>query len=118
MATWTFVTNHAVILTFIAQHPSITARDLSLQIGITERAIRKIISDMEKEGYLVKRREGRRLRYSVKPGLPLRHETQQDKQVGSLLKVLGWKGMISNQNPSLRPSPAHADRLESDSGRK
>jgi predicted ArsR family transcriptional regulator len=89
MAKWTFVTNHAVVLTYLAKHPSITARQLALEIGITERAVRAIIADLESEGYIVKAKEGRRVRYSVKAGLPMRHSTQMGKQVGKLLDLLG-----------------------------
>jgi predicted ArsR family transcriptional regulator len=89
MAEWTFVTNHAVVLSFLSNHASITARELATHIGITERAIRKIINDLETGGYIQKTREGRRANYSVKKNLPLRHRTQRDKSVGDLLKVLG-----------------------------
>jgi DNA-binding transcriptional regulator PaaX len=89
MGNWTFVTNHAVVLSYLAKHPSITARQLALEIGITERAVRTIITDLESEGYIVKAKEGRRVRYAVKPALPLRHPTQKDTQVGLLLKLLG-----------------------------
>ncbi len=92
MGKWTFITNHAVVLTYLAKHPSITARQLATEIGITERAVRTIIADLESEGYIVKAKEGRRVRYGVKAALPLRHSTQVDKQVGQLLKVLGWRG--------------------------
>jgi len=92
MANWTFITNHAVVLTYLAKHPTITARQVALEIGITERAVRTIISDLEAEGYIVKAKEGRRSRYRVNAGLPLRHITQSDKQVGQLLKFLGWPG--------------------------
>jgi DNA-binding transcriptional ArsR family regulator len=91
MALWTFLTNHSLVLSFLARHPMITARELSLQIGITERAIRKIIADLEKEGYILKKKEGRRVRYTINPKIPLRHKTQRDKAVGELLHVLGTK---------------------------
>ena len=90
MARWTFITNHAVVLTYLAKHPTITARQVALEIGITERAVRNIIADLEAEGYIVKAKEGRRVRYGVKAGLPLRHSTQQHVQVGKLLRLLGW----------------------------
>lgn len=89
MSNWTFVTNHAVVLSYLAKHPSITARQLALEIGITERAVRTIIADLESEGYIVKAKEGRRVRYGVKSALPLRHSTQKDTEVGLLLKLLG-----------------------------
>jgi len=91
MPEWTFLTNHAVVLSFVAMHPRMTARELSWVIGITERAVRRIIADLEAGGYITKTREGRRLRYRVNPELPLRHEAHRDKDVGDLLAALGWK---------------------------
>lgn len=92
MAEWTFLTNHALVLVYLAKHPRITARELSLSIGITERAVRKIIADLERERYISKEKEGRRVNYSVDPKLPLRHQTQQDRSVEGLLFTLGWEG--------------------------
>ncbi len=91
MPGWKFVTNHALVLCLIAQQPRITGRDISSAIGITEKATRRIITDLEADGYVTKKREGRRLRYRVNTDLPLRAEMQQDKGVGGLLEVLGWK---------------------------
>jgi len=92
MPGWKFVTNHALVLCQIAQQPRVTAREISMTISITEKATRRIITDLEADGYVTKKREGRGLRYRVNPDLPLRAEAQQDKAVGSLLEVLGWKG--------------------------
>ena len=91
MAGWTFLTNHAIVLIFLAKQPSITARALSLEIDITERAVRKIIADLDEQGYIRKNKEGRRVRYNINPEMPLRHKTQRDKAVGHLLRVLGWR---------------------------
>jgi DNA-binding MarR family transcriptional regulator len=91
MPEWKFLTNHALVLCLIAQQPRITARELSLTIGITEKATRNIINDLEADGYITKKREGRRNRYTVHTDLPLRHEMQQDRLIGDLLEVLGWK---------------------------
>lgn len=90
MRGWKFVTNHALVLCLIAQQPRITAREISSTIGITEKATRSIISDLEADGYVTKTREGRGIRYGINPELPLRHEMQEDKVVGDLLKILGW----------------------------
>jgi predicted ArsR family transcriptional regulator len=90
MAEWTFLTNHALVLLHLAKHPRITARELSMSIGITERAVRKIIADLETEGYFEKEKEGRRVRYSIHPKLPFRHHTQKDKAIEKLLGALGW----------------------------
>lgn len=91
MPGWTFLTNHALVLSVLAKHSRITGRELSAAIGITERATRKIIADLEAEGYITKKKEGRRIRYRINPDLPMRHETYQDTAIGDFLKALGWK---------------------------
>jgi DNA-binding transcriptional regulator PaaX len=88
MSQWTFVTNHAVVLSFIARHPMITGHELALEVGISERAVRRIIAELQDGGYLTKKKKGRRIKYQVKHHVRLRHETQEDKAVGDLLKVL------------------------------
>jgi predicted transcriptional regulator len=91
MPEWTFLTNHAMVFSTLATNPQMTARELSIQVGITERAVRKIIADLENDGYLKKTREGRRVRYTIEPGLPLRHKTYRDMEVGAILKVLSYR---------------------------
>jgi DNA-binding transcriptional ArsR family regulator len=91
MSEWKFLTNHAIVLCLIAQHSRITAREISVTIGITEKTTRNIINDLEADGYITKKREGRRVRYWVDPNMPLRSETQQNKAIGDLLETLGWK---------------------------
>jgi len=86
---WTFLTNHALVLLFVARHPRITARELSLEVGITERAVRTIIADLARAGYFEKTREGRTLKYDVNHDMPMRHPTQQAVAVGDLLETLG-----------------------------
>ena len=88
MAEWTFVTNHAVVLSLVARNPQITGREMANEIGITERAVRKILKDLEAEEFLSKIREGKRVRYSIRPHLALRHRTQRDKRIGALLELL------------------------------
>jgi DeoR/GlpR family transcriptional regulator of sugar metabolism len=90
MGEWKFVTNHALVLCLIAQQPRITAREIAATVGITEKTTRNIINDLEADGYVDKTREGRRIRYSVDPEMPLRHEMNEDRAVGDLLEVLGW----------------------------
>ena len=91
MPQWTFLSNHALVLSYIAHHPRITARELASAVGITERATRKIIADLLETGYIAKRREGRRNHYRVNPDLALRHPSHGETAVGNLLKALGWR---------------------------
>ncbi len=91
MPRWTFVTNHGLVLSYIYHNPRSTARSISMDIGVTERTTHKIISDLEREGYITRRRDGRRNVYDVDPELPLRHHTKQDILVSELLEALTSK---------------------------
>ena len=88
MPEWKFLTNHALVLYLIAEKAKITAREIAATIGITEKATRNIINDLESEEYVSKKREGRRLRYQVNFKMPLRNKVQRDKVIGDLLSVL------------------------------
>jgi DNA-binding transcriptional regulator PaaX len=63
-----------------------------LSVGITERAVRRIIDDLAAESYIVKRKMGRRMIYTINPKLYFRHPAQKDKEIGVLLRALGWEG--------------------------
>ena len=91
MPEWTLLTNHALVLSYIARYPRTTARDLANAIGITERATRKIIADLLDTGYITKKREGRRNRYRVNPDVTLRHPSHGETAVGDILEALGWR---------------------------
>jgi Mn-dependent DtxR family transcriptional regulator len=85
---WRFVTNHAHVLECIAADPSARLRDIAERVGITERTVAQIVSDLEIAGYLSKERDGRRNRYEVHGGLPLRHPRHRHRTVGDLISFL------------------------------
>jgi len=91
MPEWTFLTNHALVLSFLSKHHRATGREVSIAIGITERSIRKIIADLDAAGYISKKKQGRRIRYRINPDLCLRHDIHQEIAVGDFLEALGWK---------------------------
>jgi predicted DNA-binding transcriptional regulator YafY len=88
MLKWTFLTNHAVVLGYLDRHPMITGHELALEVGISERAIRRIIAELHASGYLLKKKRGRRIQYRVKQHAPLHRETHREKAVGELLKII------------------------------
>jgi DNA-binding transcriptional ArsR family regulator len=88
---WTFITHHAAVLSLLASHPRITAREISQQVGMTERSVWTIISDLEKGGYISKTREGRGVRYRVDSTRRMRHKTHRDVAVSHLLSILSPK---------------------------
>lgn len=88
VASWTFLTNHGQVLLAIARNPQSTEREIAATVGITERAVQRIIADLEEAGYMTRVREGRRNHYHLHPHLPLRHGQSHGVPVGDLLHVL------------------------------
>ncbi|GKQ34926.1 helix-turn-helix domain-containing protein [Streptomyces sp. A012304] len=85
---WTFLTNHARVLAAIADNRSARIRDIAAHCRLTERAVQKIISDLEQEGYLSHTREGRGNSYRIEPSKVLRHPAEAGLTVASLLSLL------------------------------
>ncbi|MFH1652360.1 MAG: helix-turn-helix domain-containing protein [Chloroflexota bacterium] len=91
MPDWTFISNHGLVLAYVAKHPQRTIREIASAIKITEWTVYKIITELEREGYIERQKVGRRNTYYVKPHSNLRHETVRHIKVKDLLLSLGWK---------------------------
>lgn len=89
---WTFLTNHTHVLALIHAQPEILLREAARQVGITERAVQRIVQELEDAGYLIRERVGRRNRYSVVLDLPLRHPIESHQTIGKLLRLVNSKG--------------------------
>ena len=85
---WTFLSNHGHVLVALAQDPELRLRDLSEQVGITERAVQSILSDLEDAGYLKRTRVGRRNHYELDLQRPLRHPLERHQLIGELVRVV------------------------------
>jgi predicted transcriptional regulator len=72
----------------VAHDPGIRLRDIAAAVGITERAAHRILSQLVEEGYVLRERKGRRNRYQVVAGRPMRHPLVEQREVGELLEVL------------------------------
>jgi DNA-binding IclR family transcriptional regulator len=88
MPGWTFLTNHSHALACVARDPDIRVRDIASQMGITERAAHRIMSELLQNGYVRREKTGRRNRYEVQTELPLRHRLDQGVSVGDLLSLI------------------------------
>jgi predicted transcriptional regulator len=85
---WTFLTNHAHVLLCIARDPAARVRDLAAQVGITERAVQRIITELEEAGYLSHVRDGRRNHYELHADKPLRHPIERHRSVAELIAMV------------------------------
>lgn len=98
-ASWTFLTNHAHVLLCLAGDDSLRVRDLALRVGITERAVLKILSELEMGGVLKRERDGRRNRYRIRTNSALRHELEAHCTVGDLIGLVhGFRSKSRQRN--------------------
>jgi DNA-binding transcriptional ArsR family regulator len=85
---WTFLSNHGHVLVCLARDPEARLRDVAVAVGITERAVQKIVSDLEEGGVVERVREGRRNRYRLYLDRPMRHPIEAHRNIGELLGTL------------------------------
>ncbi|MCZ7456561.1 MarR family transcriptional regulator [Streptomyces sp. WMMC940] len=85
---WTFITNHARVLAAIADNSNVRIRDIAAHCRLTERAVQKIIADLEQAGYLSHTREGRTNSYHIEQAKVLRHPAEAGLTVAALLSLL------------------------------
>ena len=85
---WTFLTNHTHTIVCLLREPDIRVRELAIEVGITERAILRILGELERDGVLTKTREGRRNRYDINLDVPLRHPLESHHSLRELVKNL------------------------------
>lgn len=88
--TWTFLTNHAHVLICLAQDPSMRIQDLAERVGITYRAVQRILDELEEAGYLSRHRkkdDARSNEYKVNTSLALRHPVERHRAVSALLEL-------------------------------
>ena len=62
---WSFLTNYAIVLVYVALHPDSTVRTIAADVGVTERAALSSLRDLDLEGIVRRTRNGRRNTYSV-----------------------------------------------------
>jgi DNA-binding IclR family transcriptional regulator len=75
------------VLILLAADPTSRMRDLAQRIGITERAVQRIVAELAEAGCLSVVREGRRNRYNIDAQQPLRHPIEAHRRVRDLIEL-------------------------------
>lgn len=91
MSECALLTSHGLTLLVLADKPEATTREIANDLGITERSVQKIVSDLYSADYVKKDKIGRRNRYEVNHEKPLSHPLKRDKTVGNLLVELAGR---------------------------
>ncbi len=109
MSKWTLFSNHGHVLVVLSRDPDARLRDVAQIVGITERAVQKIVRDLQDGGLVGVTKHGRRNRYRLRLNQPLRHTLEAHCTIGELLE------MINRHAPGLEPVdevPAGVTELE------
>ena len=85
---WTFLTNHGHVLILLAHNPSIVLRKVAEVVGITERAVQRIIADLQGEGFIERQKVGRQNHYRIIRERKLRHAVEAHRTIGDLLRII------------------------------
>jgi DNA-binding Lrp family transcriptional regulator len=91
-SSWTFLSNHAHVLLCLARDAESRLRDVAVEVGITERAVLKIVRELEDGGFLTRERMGRRNRYVIHRDVRLRHPVEAHRTVGDLIAMVVKRG--------------------------
>ena len=82
------------MLLVIAGDPTVRLRDIASTLDLTERAAQRIVTELVDEGYLTRKRVGRRNHYEVHTKRPMRADQAKETEVGEFLELL-----LENQDP-------------------
>ena len=88
MSEWSFLTNHARALLFMAHDPHARLRDVAAALDVTERTAYGLVADLTEAGYVVKEKDGRRNRYNIQAHQPLYDPMTRERTIGELLDLL------------------------------
>lgn len=85
---WTFLTNHTHVLVLLSGNPQMTIREMGTRIGITERAVHRIVTQLIDEGYLTVSRVGRNNAYRVHSDRNFRHPIEAKCKIEQLISMI------------------------------
>ena len=95
-SSWTFLTNHSHVLLCLARDPSSRIRDIAIEVGITERAVQRIIADLDEAGYIRRAREGRNNIYRINYDVHLRHPLESHRLIRDMIRLILGDTVLGN----------------------
>ena len=118
MSNWTLFSNHGHVLVCLARDSEARLRDVALDVGITERAVQKIVRDLQDGGMISVTKSGRRNRYRIHDKQSLRHDLEANCTVRALIKtvikapriIASIAPVVSKTEESASPKPKLSNR--------
>ena len=88
MSDWTLFSNHGHVLVCLARDSEARLRDVAMDVGITERAVQKIVRDLQDGGMVSVTKNGRRNSYRIHSKKTLRHDLESACTLKDLIKFV------------------------------
>ena len=82
------VTSHGLVLVYVALHPEATIREISREIGLTERRVMEILRDLRDVGQITIERHGRRNVYELTKNASFMHPQLAHVSLIDFLKLV------------------------------
>ena len=79
------LSNQLSLLMLLAVRNEVTTRELALSLGITERAVHRILRDLAESGYVTIGKRGYRNHYTVHPDVSVGHPSFPSITLGEIL---------------------------------
>lgn len=114
MTKWTLFSNHGHVLVVLSRDPDARLRDVAQIVGITERAVQKIVRDLQDGGLVSVTKVGRRNRYRLHPNQPLRHTLEARCTTGELLEMVNRRAPGFGTDEDMEAEPEAEPELEPD----
>jgi predicted transcriptional regulator len=95
---WTFLSSHAHVLVCLAEDPQAKLRDIAERVGVTERTIMRLITQLDRAGFLKRSRRGRGNHYEIVFREPLRHPIEARCTVEMLLRTVLEAKQVDSAN--------------------
>jgi len=86
---WTFFSNYAHVLLCLNHDPQPTTRQIALRVGITERSVQRIVSELVTSGIVSVTKTGRKNRYTIDFKRRLRHAVESHRTIGEFMNMMG-----------------------------
>lgn len=108
MSNWTIFSNHGHVLVCLAHDSQTRLRDVAADVGLTERAVQKIVRDLQESGMITISKHGRRNRYHIDTKKTLRHNLEAHCTLGALVDLIINEPTAETKPATLKPAEKKA----------
>jgi len=116
MSDWTLFSNHGHVLVCLARNSEARLRDVAMDVGITERAVQKIVRDLQDGGMVSVTKNGRRNSYRIHRKKPLRHDLESACTLKDLIKFVNKDSgsrQVSATEKGISTKPLSSKKIKS-----